>query len=243
MPVLWLFALVDGMPPVDGRIAWVYVLAIPLETLALVLYIRALSLSPLSLTTPFLSFTPVFLMLTSPLMLGEYPSRDGIAGILLIVAGAYIINAGELRHGMLYPVRRIWREKGSFMMLIVAFIYSITSNFGKMGVLYSSPAFFAASYYSLLGLVFIVPVMKRSALKRLFSKELALIGLLSSVMISLHMAAIRLVQVSYMISVKRSSLLFGIFFGVIFFKEKGLREKLAAGIVMVLGILVLSFAG
>jgi len=243
VPVLWLYAVIDGIPAIDARIGWVYLLALPLETVALLLYIQALSLSPLSLTTPFLSFTPVFLVLTSPLMLGEYPSASGIIGIILIVSGAYLINVRSVRQGILYPFSRILHEKGPLLMLIVAFIYSLTSNFGKMGVLYSSPSFFAASYFSLLALVFSFPVIKRSGMKAIFAKELVLIGALSSIMISFHMAAIRLVQVSYMISIKRSSLLFGIVFGVLFLKETGLREKLVAGLVMVLGMLIISFAG
>ncbi len=243
MPVLWLYALIDGIPRIDGRIARVYILALPLESIALVLYIRALSISPLSLTTPFLSFTPAFLVLTSPFMLGEFPGAYGIAGILLITAGAYMLNLSSARSGILEPFRMIFKEKGSFMMLSVAFIYSITSNFGKMGVLYSSPSFFAASYFTLLAAVFSVPVLKNSSWRAVFRKELFIIGALSSIMISFHMAAIKLIYVSYMISIKRSSLLFGIIFGVIFFKEKGFRERLAAGLIMILGMMIISFFG
>ena len=241
MPVLWLYAVFDGIPEVDSRIVRVYLLALPLESFALLLYIRALSLSPLSLTTPFLSFTPVFLLFTSPLMLDESPSINGIYGILLIVIGAYILNLSSARHGILDPFRQIFKEKGSYMMLIVAFIYSITSNFGKMGVLYSSPSFFAASYFSLLAVVFFFVVLKKTGIRAVFKKELFVIGILSSIMISFHMAAIKLIYVSYMISIKRSSLLFGIIFGVIFYKEKGFKEKLAAGLIMILGIIIISF--
>jgi uncharacterized membrane protein len=66
---------------------------------------------------------------------------------------------------------------------------------------------------------------------------------LSAIMITFHLMAIRLIYVSYMIAIKRSSLLFGIVFGVVFFKEKGLKKKLIGGVLMVLGILIITFRG
>jgi uncharacterized membrane protein len=66
---------------------------------------------------------------------------------------------------------------------------------------------------------------------------------LSAIMITFHLMAIRLIYVSYMIAIKRSSLLFGIVFGIEFFKEKGLKKKLIGGILMVLGILIITFRG
>ncbi len=243
IPVLWIFAFIDGIPEVNEGILWVYVFALPLELIALLLYIKALSISPLSLTTPFLSFTPAFLLITSPIILGEHPARIGMIGVLLIVMGAYVLNLSSIKKGFLYPFRRIIKEKGSLMMLIVAFIYSITANFGKMGVLYSSPTFFAASYFSLLGIIFFFLMVKKKELRSIIRKELMIIGVLSAIMITFHMIALKLIYVSYMISIKRSSLLFGIVFGVVLLNEKGLKEKIAGGLLMIAGMIIISFLG
>ncbi len=243
VPVLWAFTAIEGFPPVDPRIWSVYVCAAPLELAAILLYIRAISLSPLSLTVPFLSFTPVFLLLTSPVILGEFPRPWGIAGIILIVCGAYILNAGALREGFFAPIKSLARERGPLLMLLAAFLYSITANFGKLGVLYSSVAFFPASYFSLIALVYAVMLARAGKMRAVLAPRLMLIGLLSAVMLTFHMMALRLVLVSYMIAVKRTSLLFGIVFGVLLLGEEGARARIAAGLIMVAGILAIAFLG
>lgn len=243
VPVLWLFALFEGIPPVNGKIIGVYLFSLPLEAAATLLYIRALSLSPLSLTVPFLSFTPVFLLATSPVMMGERAGPAGVIGVMLIALGAYALNLGSIRQGSFAPLRALIRERGSLLMLAVALIYSVTANFGKMGVLYSSPSFFAATYFSLLALALLVVVLLKKGRVGVFRREMLPLGLLSGVMITFHMLAIELINVSYMIAVKRSSLLFGILFGALVFREKGLRERLPAGVLMMIGILFLAVFG
>src|SRR4030067_3694790 len=75
--------------PVTDFYFWLAIgTGLPLETLALILNLKAIKLSPLSLTMPFLGLTPVFLIFTSFIMLGEFPDLPGIAGILLIAIGA-----------------------------------------------------------------------------------------------------------------------------------------------------------
>ena len=56
------------------------------------LYMRAIRESPLSLTLPYLAFTPVFNILTGYIFLGEQVSSAGMAGIVLVVCGAWLLN-------------------------------------------------------------------------------------------------------------------------------------------------------
>ena len=70
---------------------WVAV-SLPLELLAMWLYMQAIRESPLSLTLPYLAFTPAFNMLTGYLLLDETVSWTGFSGILLIVLGAWLLN-------------------------------------------------------------------------------------------------------------------------------------------------------
>jgi len=51
---------------------WTCVLTgLPLEVLAFLCYMKALKVSPLSLSVPFLAFTPGFILLTGWFILGE----------------------------------------------------------------------------------------------------------------------------------------------------------------------------
>ncbi len=240
VPLLWIFCMVDGIPVINKKLGLLFLAALPLDTIAIILYVKSLKISPLSVTVPFLSFTPIFLLITAPLIMKEIPTIYGVVGIFFITCGAYSLNIKTRTKGYLYPFKMIFKEKGSFYMLMVALIYSITSNFGKMGVLYSSPAFFAATYFSCLAAVLYFLLERNVKFREIFKRELLVVGGLYSLMITFHFMAVKLIDVSYMISIKRSSLLFGIIFGVFFLKEKGLKEKLLGGILMCIGITVIA---
>ena len=55
-------------------------------------FMRALQISPLSLTIPFLSFSPVFTVLFSRALLGEAPQFLQALGIAGVVVGAFLLN-------------------------------------------------------------------------------------------------------------------------------------------------------
>ena len=59
---------------------------------ARVLYQRALSVAPLSLTVPFLSFTPVLLVFIAFVFLNERPSSLGLIGVLTVGLGGYLLG-------------------------------------------------------------------------------------------------------------------------------------------------------
>lgn len=220
------------------------ILLIPLEVTALILYIKAIKSSPLSLTLPFLALTPVFLIPTSFFMLGERPGKFGLIGILLVTAGAYLLHVHTTYKGILEPFRAIGRERGSVLMIIVAFIYSITSNLGKMAIQHSSPVFFGSVYPIILGIA-LFPLMKyksKASLSMIVSrpKMFALIGASIALMMLNHCIAISLTDVSYMISVKRTSLLFGIMYGALVFKEVNIKERLLGSVVMIVGVVFIT---
>ena len=58
-----------------------------------------------------------------------------------------------------------------------------------------------------------------------------------------HTAAISLIQAAYMLSVKRSSLLFGVLFGAVVFKEENIRQRLLGAAIMMCGVLIIGLFG
>ena len=63
------------------------VLDVGLITIVMWLYFRALQISPLSMCIPFLAFTPVFLIPSTYLILGQKPQPTKLLGVVLIVVG------------------------------------------------------------------------------------------------------------------------------------------------------------
>jgi len=239
LPLLWGAALIEGVPAVNSSLPVIIALSIPIEVVALLMYIKSVKISPLSKTVPLLAFTPAFLLIVAPLMFGEKTPLHGIIGVGVIIAGNYIINI-NWRGGVFAPFSAVIREKGSMMMLCVALLYSVTSSFGKMGVLASSALFFAAVYYSVLSLVFLILILVKRRTGRLFNRKLAVVGLTSALSLMFHMTALKMTYVSYMISVKRTSIVFAIVLGFIFFKEKDVVRKVAGGAIVLCGIVMLA---
>jgi len=231
-------------PELDGVFYMATLLAVPLDIIALLLYMKAIKVSPLSLTLPFLSLTPVFLIGTSYIILGERPDKSGFIGIILVVIGAYLLNVHTISRGIFEPFKAIAEEQGSVLMIIVAFVFSIGACIGKIAVRHSDPFFFSVVYSFLLSLFLFLIISFRT--RQFFSKAISrpvpflLIGLLITVMIITHVKALNLVEVSYMISVKRLSILFGVIYGVMFFKETNIKERLLGATVMVSGIIMIT---
>ena len=115
-PFVLLLLLFIPIPRLDNSFWFFLSLAIPVETVSWILYIKAIRISPLSLVVPLISLTPVFLVITSFVILGEIPTAIGFIGILLVVIGAYILNFKSLSKGILGPFRFIFREKGCSYM-------------------------------------------------------------------------------------------------------------------------------
>lgn len=244
LPVLLVLLFFIRVPRLDAAFYRAFALSLPLEIIALVLYIKALRISPLSLTLPFLALTPVSLSFVSYFILGEEVSLRGGIGIFLLAAGSYTLNLHEMRKGIFSPFRAIGREKGSVLMIVVAIIYSVTSSLGKMAIEHSSPLFFGATYFIALT-VFFSPIallagreketfMKGGQYRRLFFP-----GLFYSAMIVTHMLALGLTKVAYMISIKRTSLIMGVIYGYFLFREKNIRERLAGALLMFMGFVMI----
>ena len=232
------------IPELDSVFYMAMFLAIPLDIVALLLYMKAIKVSPLSLTLPFLSLTPVFLIGTSYIILGERPDKSGLIGIVLVVIGAYLLNIHTISQGFLEPFKAITKEQGSVLMIIVAFTFSIGACIGKIAVQHSDPIFFSVIYSFLLSFFLFMVISFRN--KQFFSKVVSRpvlflpIGILITIMIITHVKAINLVEVAYMVSVKRLSILFGVIYGAMFFKETNIKERLLGATVMVSGIIMIT---
>jgi drug/metabolite transporter (DMT)-like permease len=226
---------------------WIALL-IPLEIVALLLYIKAIRNFPLWQTLPYLAFTPVFVTLTGWVILGETVSMLGFAGVFFIVIGAWILNLETAdeneRHGLLKPMATILKCPGSKLMLLVAIIYSVTSVGGKAAMQYMTPDLFGPFYFVLLGFITLVILLihKPKTLQALYRRPTAniMIALFMAVMVITHFLALQQIEAAYMIAVKRSSMLFGILFGAILFNEKGLGTHMTGGGVMLAGVALIA---
>ena len=249
LPPLFVLLLAVPTPPLGREFYLTMLTVLPLELAALILYFKALKLSPLGLTVPFLALTPVFLLVIPYILLGERITLTGGFGILLIAAGSYTLNLHSYSEGFLAPFRAVRRERGALCMIGVAIIYSLTSTICKKAITLSSPLFFAGLQPVLLFLC-LTPVALwkgRNELAHLrgagIFRAALLPALFSFMEVVAGVVALSLTNVAYMIAVKRLSLLVGILYGHFLFREKGLRERLTGGGLMVAGVALIVIGG
>lgn len=232
-----------GIPKLDAVFWIIALILVPFEIVALFLYVKAVQQSPLSLILPLLAFTPIFLIPISFVLLGELPSVMGIFGIVLIVAGSYVLNFSHIGKGIFDPFKELFRNKGSLMMLAVAFIYSITSAISKIAVQRSNALFFSI-FYTILILI-VLSAFIFNELTRNFNgiknniKGFAYSGFFYGLMIWFHFVALSLVIVPYMIALKRTSSIFGVAYGWLIFKERNIAERMTGTLIMVFGVILI----
>ena len=249
VPVIVPLYLVVPSPVPGAEFYRAALLALPLELAALVLYVKALKLSPLSLTVPFLALTPLFLLVVPTLLLGEHLTLAGGSGVVLIATGSYCLHLRRIREGVWAPLKNILQEPGSLCMIGVALCYSFTSTLGKQAITASSPLQFAAFYFPLLALLMTPLTLWRargefgSILQKRTIRATFVPGMLFALMLVSHIFAVSMVNVAYMISVKRFSLVIGVLYGHLLFGEPGLAERLFGTSLMVAGVALILIGG
>ncbi|MFU2208142.1 EamA family transporter [Solidesulfovibrio sp. C21] len=244
---LWSFAAASPGPVIVDAFWPLLLVGGTLGGVTYWLYGRALAAGDLSLTLPMLAFTPLFLLFTSPVTVGEFPEPAGVGGILLVVVGAYVLNLRESRHGLLGPVRALFTNKGSRLMLLVALIWSVGANVDKLGLTASSPPVWGAAVYTATALALFpgvaagVPHIRRQLARAPWGLVAA--GFLEAVGLFCQMQALPLTQVSYVIAVKRLSIVFGVLLGAFVLREPDLGHRLPGALLMVAGVFFIAVFG
>ncbi|MEA3546709.1 MAG: DMT family transporter [Thermodesulfobacteriota bacterium] len=247
LPILIIGCLFIDIPVLDQTFWWTFFLSLPLNWLAYILYLYSLKLSPLSLTVPFLAFTPLFILLTGSLILNETINSWGITGVGLIVGGSYLLNFSSLKKGLLKPFKSILQEKGSLLMLGVAFIFSFAAVVGKKSMIHSSPLFFTFFFFLIFNitLLFGLFLFKQTNWSSIIQnrRKGLLLGSLLTTHVVCHGLAIMLTTAVYMITVKRSSILFSIILSSFILKETNIRSRGLGALLMFCGALLIGLFG
>ena len=182
-----------------------------------------------------------------PYALDEIPNLWGLVGIVVTCRGGYVLNLETGRHSFLAPIKAVFKETGSWLMLIVALIFSFSAVIGKKGILHSSPLFFTMTLFAVLSFLTVLVLLILGKIRlRTFRDDWAkgmVAGALFFVHALSHGFAISMVKASYMISVKRLSALIGIVYGRLFFKEKYMAVRLGGAGLMVTGVVLITVWG
>lgn len=239
----------EGLPTLGPDYGKALLVGGSLNILAFTLYFRAIKTADLSLTVPLVTLTPLFLLVTSPIIVGEWPTAWDAVGVVFLIVGSYVLNLKPSQGFTLAPLQAIATNAGSRTMVGVAFIWSITSNFDKVGTLNSSSLFWGMSLLATIAIGMVPFVAQRiwhQGLHAVISpmgsqaKFIVLAGIFIAVGISLQFAALTMAPVAQVVAVKRMSTLISVGFGYFLFGETGLQERLLGAAIMVSGVAIMA---
>jgi len=133
LPLLAIWAASEGDWRLEPGYALPGLTSTGLNVIANFAFFRAIQLSPISLTLPMLSLTPVFTSMLGAVVLHEPLLPRAGAGIALVVAGAIVLATSSA------PGRtRLRFEAGSLVMGIVALCWSATLLLDKLALAHAS---------------------------------------------------------------------------------------------------------
>lgn len=218
-----------------------------INVFAVILFHSSLSKGDISLVMPMLSFTPLFMLVTSPIFVQEYPSTPGYIGILLIVIGSYLLNVNYRSASLFAPLKSLVVNKGSRYMLIVALLWSVSANFDKIAIKESGIIAYLAFVNVVIaaGVTVIALIRKPFKLKEIESGKtpLFIFGLVATASFLVHSAAIQMASnVSYVIALRRTTGMISVLLGKWMFQEEQFKDRLLGSAIMFAGIIVIALA-
>ncbi len=186
----------------------------------------------ISVVSCFFALSPLFLLLTTPLITGDQLTPLGVAAVILSVCGSLV---------MVYrPSNVLWRrqKKGILLALGAAVFFSLNSCFDRLAVQTGTPIFagFTMTLFSAFVLAPLV-VFRKASWQSLAEAGggLWLRGLLEVAFMCAKLYAMREMSPPYVVSIMRLSLLLSIMGGHFVFQEKELGRRLAAGALILAG--------
>lgn len=235
--------------PVDPDFHQAALITISLNIVAILLLVESIRRSDLSYALPILGLTPVFAIFMAWLLRGEIINLQGIIGVLLVFAGTFSIDARSFLDWLLLGGRRIFRDTGVRLVVIVALLYSVTSVYDKTATLLSDPATFV--WYSAVIRAIVLMLIyfagrwyfrggtAENSLKMANLLLFLLLGITFLIEAIAQMTAMQTGLVAFVIAIKRLSILMTSLAGMILYGERLSPARLSGALLIVIGAGVL----
>lgn len=192
--------------------------------------IKALSIGELSSLAPINSYKPVAALIIGFFYLHEIPTHSALLGILLIILGTYFIFQPKTKF-----------NSAAVFYRVLALIFSASEAiFIKKIILLSGVAqsFILWSIAGFLFSAFCITGKNLFYTKSLIKTQILLITLVAIMQFSTNFLFSRM-NVSYALALFQLSTLISVYLGANIFHEEGLKRKLTASIIMIIGAVII----
>ena len=229
-------------PPVDARILGLVAAGGACFVLYHLFNGRAYRSGDLSLTYPLSQTSMLWVPLWGALILGERFTLLGVAGIALIVAGAWCVQLRALSWAEAVRPLRSLGDPAVIAALAAGFIYSVGSIIDKTGVTSYDPFHFT---YLLVLCMFLLMSLNlarpryRGRILAEWRHSRPLILLSGPVMMGSFMTfryGLKLAPVSYAVPARQVSILVGVLIGTLFLGEACGRIRFTAALLILVGV-------
>ena len=208
---------------------------------------RAYQSGDLSLSYPLTQTSMVYVPLWGVLLLGEQLSRIGILGILVVLAGGYLLQMRRV------TMQELLRPLGSLVepsvqaALAAGFVYSLGAIVDKIGVTSYPPLYFTyllvVSMLALMTINILRPCYRSQIISEWRdNRRLILTG--GPVMMASFISfryGLALSPMSYAVPVRQSSIVAGVLIGALILGESCGRIRFTASLLILAGICLIRF--
>ena len=248
LPFAAIGVITTGIPTLQSGV-WLYCLLFALTQIAGTQFLAlALNVAEISLVTALWKLSLLLLVVWGVVALGESPSPLGLAGVVLSVAGVYLLNVERARVSVWAPLVALVRDPGQRYTLGAAFFFAPSVIFIKKIALLSSPTFAVFMGYVFCSAIITPFAVYRSGrhfrqIGRHWWSFMAL-GAFAAISTWLGTAAYTMTVASYVEAVKQLEVMMALVIGYLVFGE-GARVKLIwpGCVVMLIGLVLLILGG
>lgn len=229
-----------------------FISALLLNMVAFTFFFKAIKYTDISIVFPLLSTTPLFMIITSPIILNEKVSLRGGIGIIIITIGVYLLslnynrNSG-LKKNLMQPFKSLYSDKGAIYAIIVAIIWSFAANFDKYCILESNPFVYAFLFKSAFFFSYLPVLLLKSNIRNIKQRkkyvDLIIIGFTEGLVLIFQFVSLQMIQAPYVIAIKRGGMFFAIIAGWLFFKEKNIKNKFIGAFFIMIGFVFILMWG
>jgi drug/metabolite transporter (DMT)-like permease len=210
--------------------------------LCFVLYHLFIGRGELSVTYPLSQTGMLYVPFWGVLLLGEHLSVTGCLGIFFVVAGGYLVQLQRLTIAGLYrPISSLVNHSVQ-AALAAGFVYSLGAIIDKTGVDHYSPLHFTYILVVAMLALMTANIMRPRYHGRIFAewRENRMLIVASGPLMMGSFLSFRyglaLAPLSYAVTVRQVSVLFGVLFGIIFLGEACGRIRIMAAALILAGV-------
>jgi len=246
---LQLIPLMFLLPFVNFDIlAWQYLYIFLIAFIAVVaglFWTKAVKHSEISSVSPLQNISPFFLVIMSFIFLKEVLTIQQIIGIAIMIIGTYVLEVDHQISDLKGPIIKIIKTKTIHFVFIGLVLYSLTaigdkymvSNIDRFTYMFLIWLFMAI-IYNLFSLIFHKGFKDVAYCIKTSGGTILIAGTLSFISALAYFQALTMAMVSLVIPVKRLSTLFTTIIGGELFHDHGLKIKVFACVIIILGSLL-----